>query len=300
MSALAAAEAALPSPPTASPVYLLYTDETNTEPEGDSEFFIYGGVLLQVGQLRSVHNAVRDIRVSHGFAPTDVFKFHSRSRPQSVSQDQHLAAKSELLAACAECGVRFVACAILHSIATHPDKRWANQADMVLLAFDSVLNEEGATGIVVVDRTTDGFDYLREKFQKGIVYSKSGGTYRMSDRMNLFAQGCIGSSHLASVVDIVLGAFRYCVNDREGKAATKAMLPAVLRLMPFRTWKGKTIYLDYGLLLRPRRVIVPSYKAKYDELVGRLNAAMAAVGGEASTFMSWEQVYQEMARAENG
>jgi hypothetical protein len=286
-----------PPAPPARPVYLLYTDETNVEPDHGSEFFIYGGVILPAGQLSALHDAVATIRADHGFAPTDLFKFHTRSRPESVTQEQHAAAKSEVLARSADLGVRFVACVILHSVAVDRFRRWAYQADMVLLAFDSVLHSEGATGIVVLDRTGEGFDYLREKFQRGIVY-KSGGVYSVSSRINLFAEGCIGSSHVASVVDIVLGAFRYCVNDREGRSATEAMLPAVLRLMPYKVWQGRTIYLDYGLLLRPRQVLIPEYRAKYEALIARLDAVMAAVGGSSSTFVSWAQVYEEMTRAE--
>jgi hypothetical protein len=261
------------------PTYLLYTDETNVEPDQEAEFFIYGGVYFPVERLADLHERIESIRHDAGFLPGDDFKFNTRSRPATVSIADHTNAKNQVLLACADLDVRFVACVILHSISTERTRRWSYQADMVLLAFDTVLHNEAATGLVVFDRADGGFDFAREKFERGVHYEHTGGTYTLRRKAHLFAQGGIGSSHVASVVDIVLGAFRYCINDVAGSPATRAMLPAVMRLMAHRTFRERPIYLDYGLLLRPKRVYTPAYKARYSALKDRLDAVMVEVSG---------------------
>jgi hypothetical protein len=45
------------------------------------------------------------------------------------------------------------------------------------------------------------------------------------ERILGLGHGCDGSSHLCSVADVLLGAFRYCVNDPENEEAAKAMFP---------------------------------------------------------------------------
>lgn len=113
----------------------------------------------------------------------------------------------------------------------------------------------------------------------------------------LFGQGCIGSSHIASVVDIVIGCFRYCVNDQRGSDATAAMLPAVMRLMHHRDFLGRRVILGSGLLLRPRHVKVQAYCDRYDALVKKLDDALEAATGDRALW-SLEDVVREMKEAD--
>jgi hypothetical protein len=67
------------------------------------------------------------------------------------------------------------------------------------------------------------YDYLKEKFQVGMT--RNGKTMGRYDRILGFAHGADGTSHLCSVCDILLGAFRYCVNDPTNENAAIAMFP---------------------------------------------------------------------------
>jgi hypothetical protein len=85
-------------------------------------------------------------------------------------------------------------------------------------------------------------------------------------RVLLLGETSQQESFLASVVDIVLGSFRYCVNERRNERATRAMLPVVARMLWNRR-EGDTAYVrEYGLLFRPKSVDVPAYQQEYDEL----------------------------------
>ena len=277
------------------PTYILYTDESNND--GTKDFFILGGVFFPVDQLTAIHSLVVACRYDNGFQPEDDFKFNTHSRPDHVSQEQHLAAKAQLLVGLAALDLRFMVVAALRDIAADPRQRWEFQGNSLLLTFDKFCAQRKSNGIVIFDRTSEGFDYAREKFKTGVKY-KSGGQFDFSERLNLFAQSCIGASHIGSVVDVVLGAFRFCVNDVTGAAkGTTAMLPAVLSLMYFREFKGRPVILDYGFMLRPQHVVMAAYKAKYEELTERLNRVMVTLTGSKALY-TFLQVADDMRATE--
>ena len=96
------------------------------------------------------------------------------------------------------------------------------------------------------------------------------------DRILGFSQAADGSSHLCSVADILLGAFRYCVNEPDNEDAGKAMFPALMKMM----WKpergGKADVNDCGLVLRPVKIQEPKHQAEYDSLTQRLQEYLEA------------------------
>jgi hypothetical protein len=86
-------------------------------------------------------------------------------------------------------------------------------------------------------------------------------------RIVLYASSCDGASHAASAADIVLGAFRYCVNERTRLEVPATLLPK-LGLMMWHRREGNVLYVrDLGLHFRPREVMNPDYQRDYDELV---------------------------------
>jgi len=256
------------------------TDETNVRPSRRGRFFIYGGVFFPSDAAPSLHAGVARIREHHGFGPGDEFKFDSRSRPSHVSPQRFAQAKREALGLCAENEVKFIAYAVLHAIARERDiselVSWG--ADHVVGKFNHFLSLEDAKGICVVDRLPfqKGFDYLREQFQSGLTFCEDGEeeiTVPLSNVM-LFSTTCIGASHLSSIIDIVLGCFRYCVNERQKTQILKEIYPQVAKLMWHRQ-VGSTIYFrEYGLVLRPKEVKVLEYKDQYDDLVEHLQSLL--------------------------
>jgi hypothetical protein len=232
--------------------YILYADETNAEPGERVEFFIYGGVWLPVERLPDLDKAIADIRSDTGYSPGDFLKFDTHSRPKQVGREQQTAAKEAVLQACFDVGVRFSAVVVLHGIAQDPEWRWAVQADDLLQAFDKFLARHEGVGVVVMDRKDKIHDYLIEKGQRGYVKRKTDESTPFK-HIHSFSSGAIGASHLASVADVVLGSFRYCVNDVNETPASQKMLPAVVRLMwHFRLPRSGEVHLGArGLLLRP-------------------------------------------------
>mgnify|MGYP001603206557 CR=1 FL=1 len=75
-------------------------------------------------------------------------------------------------------------------------------------------------------------------------------------------------------MDIVLGAFRFCINNPKNTTAAAEMMPAVTRLI-WHERAGESIYaFERGLLFRPKVVKIPAYKSEYDALLARINALL--------------------------
>lgn len=252
--------------------YLLFTDETNQRPAQEAKFFIYGGVFFPTDKLKEIHNLVEGARLLNNFRPEDEFKFETHSRPDHVTINQHRAAKKRVLEGCMSLGVKFVACLVLHNIAAkHSDDiliRWG--ANEVFCAFERFLQEEDATGICIADRLPfkASFQYLQKKFQVGLTFPWE--RNRKLERIHLFGFSCIGASHACSAIDIILGAFRYCVNRREGAQAARNMLPNIVNMMWHKRENNRVEIKEYGLLYRPKNIRVNEYKEKYNELTQHL------------------------------
>lgn len=248
--------------------YLLFTDETNLQPAQDSKFFIYGGVFFPTNILGEIHNLVESARIYNNFVPEDEFKFDTRSRPAHVEINQHRAAKNAVLNGCMNLGVKFVACLVLHSIASRHTLEtlisWG--ANSVFCAFDRFLQEENTNGIAIADRLPfrGNFRFLQEKFQMGLTFPW--GTNRRLENIHLYGFSCIGTSHASSAIDIILGAFRYCVNERDRHQKARNMLPNIVRMMWHKRDNSDVQIKDYGLLYRPKKVRVDEYRRQYNEL----------------------------------
>lgn len=252
--------------------YLLFTDETNQRPAQDAKFFIYGGVFFPTNKLREVHNLVEAARLSNNFRPEDEFKFDTRSRPDHVTPNQHKTAKRAVLEGCMRVGVKFVACLVLHDIASRHTLKtlisWG--ANSVFYAFERFLEEEDTIGIAVVDRLPfkGDFQYLQKKFQVGLTFPW--GRNRRLERIHLYGFSCVGTSHACSAIDIILGAFRYCVNKRDRVQAARNMLPRIVNMMWHKRENNRVKIDEYGLLFRPKTIRVEVYKGEYNELTQHL------------------------------
>lgn len=248
--------------------YLLFTDETNRSPVQNATFFIYGGVFFPTDKLKELNNLVEEARLNNNYGPKDEFKFETNSRPEHVTREQHTAAKNTVINGCIRLGVKFVACLVLHNIAsTRSDDmliHWG--ANSVFCSFERFLQEEDSTGICIVDRLpfNSSFQYLKEKFQAGLTFPYGGN--KKLEHIHIFAFSCIGASHACSAIDIVLGAFRYCINERERLQVARRLLPKIIKMMWHKRRNDRVIIKEYGLLIRPKEVKVEEYKRKYDEL----------------------------------
>lgn len=263
-------------------MYVLLTDETNQQPDTNVHFFIYGGIYLHVEVLGPLHDLVERARSNAQFLRGDELKFDTRSRPQRVTSEAHTEAKRMVLEGCAQLGVRFLASVVLHDIATNltPARRIDHGANTVIAAFHQFLQRKGTDGLCVMDRLpSDPYPYLRNKFEVGLTLD-NGGPLPLRDRIRLFAFSCSGASHAFSAADIVLGAFRYCVNVRERRPACEAMWPHIAKMTERVAAGGATDAQDSGLLFRPMTIKSDRYRAEYEGLSTHLDGLLNAAKGE--------------------
>ena len=258
--------------------YVLLTDETNQQPSERARFFIYGGVFFPAAAMPDLHDLVQAARTEAGYRRADEFKFDTRSRPEHVSRQQHTAAKRRVLEGCADADLRFIAYLVLHDIARNRslEEHVRFGVNTVLSTFQKFLSQEHESGICLVDRLPyrHGHQSLGEIFQQGLQMPNN--RRYVLDRVLLLGETTQQESFLGSIVDIVLGSFRYCVNDSRNGRATRDMLPPVARMMWSRQ-VGDTAYVrEYGLLFRPKDVAVPAYQREYEELTQRFLEVLQA------------------------
>ena len=80
---------------------------------------------------------------------------------------------------------------------------------------------------------------------------------------------------MCSVADVMLGAFRYCVNEAENKEAGKAMFPTLMGMMWKHKLNGKTYVNEHGLAFRPAKITNRNHQDEYDALVERLQSYLS-------------------------
>jgi len=252
-------------------MHVLLTDETNLPTDAQAKFFAYGGLFFDLDKLPELDAAVDKIRQETGYQPGDELKFETNARPKYVSIEQARVAKEQVVQACVDIGATFVVQVVLNQLAANKshDDLIRFGANEVIAAFNMWLRQHGKHGIVVVDRLASvaEYQYLISKFCTGLEL-QAGKTMKL-ERIKLFASTCINASHASSAMDIVLGSFRYCINQPKNVPAAKQMMAQVVRLI-WHERKGKTIEA-YGYMPRPENVRVDSYRKEYDALLAWIN-----------------------------
>lgn len=254
-------------------MFLMFGDEADAEQVKGKQFFVYGAVFIPTNTIAALHTEVEKARRSAGFADNDSLKSASRSRPKHISSDVHRQLKADVMKAALEIGnVRFCAQVTLHELARNQkhDDLVLFGANTILGKFNAFLEENRSVGYCLLDRipVENPYRYLREKFQTGLTFP-DGKTIRLSRILGL-AHTVDGSSHMCSIADVVLGAFRYCVNEPENEEAGKAMFPTLMRMMWKREQGGRAYVNDCGLVFRPANIREEKHRAEYEGLQARL------------------------------
>jgi len=255
-------------------MFLLFGDEADSDRGRGQKFFVYGAVFAPTNSLQALHAEVEKARADTGLKTTDSLKFASRTKPQSMSADAHRGLKKEVMRLAREVGnVKFCAYVMLHELARNQEQNELVQwgANSVLGKFNEFLEESKSHGYALLDRmpVDNPYAYLKEKFQTGNSFKDK--QIRL-DRILGFGHVCDGSSHMSSVADVMLGAFRYCVNEPDNVEAGKEMFPVLMSMMWKRERGGKIYVNNCGLLLRPLKIDVAKHQAEYDILLSRLQS----------------------------
>jgi hypothetical protein len=255
-------------------MYLFVGDETNREASRDAIFFVYGGIFLPIQELPALTKKIHEIRCEAGYTAKDELKADSHSRPSQVTNGRFIAAKEQVIDACIEHKCRFIVNITPHELIKNQnaEKYVPMAANMVVGGFNLFLRQETTEhGICVIDRFEDRsmFAYLKEKSQYGLCLPNR--TVAL-DRIDLFCATVSGAGHINSAADIILGSFRYAINNPRNRNAASKMIKKVFSLI----WKdagGQPIKLgNKGLLYRPKYENLGSLKKLFDDLIIHINS----------------------------
>jgi hypothetical protein len=259
-------------------MHFMFGDEADREQGRGQKFFVYGAIFISADKISALHVEVEKARKAAGLDNTDSLKFASGTRPKGMTFKGHRDLKKTVMLLAREIGdVTFCAQVTLHELAQSRDHDdlvlWG--ANTVLSKFNMFLEEHESHGFAVLDRipVEHPYRYLKEKFQVGLKFPLKP-SIRL-DRVLGFAHAVDGSSHMCSVADVMLGAFRYCVNEPNKEEAGKAMFPTLMSMMWKRERGGKTYVNNCGLVFRPASVTAPTHQAEYKALAERLQGYLA-------------------------
>lgn len=254
-------------------MHLFYSDESNLD--AASEFFVYGGLAVPSDHAAGLSAAIETARVKAGISPGDLLKFNPR--PPNLTHEAFTSLKEACIRATTEHGCVLLVSVLLHKIAKTPEEARRFEINRCLYFFDCLLNRRSDYGLVLVDRFSDSqIDaQLRERFAIGVKGLPYTDPYRL-ERILGFHYSCIGQSHFATLIDIVLGSFRYAVNvfskgGGEKAKATAATLLAMLKPLFLEDSAGSVSPIS--LHFAPDSVRVPKYRERYEALRAYFKAA---------------------------
>jgi hypothetical protein len=255
-------------------MYLLFTDETNQQPSDSISFFIYGGIVIKDEALIPISDGIDSIRVKYGFSKSDDFKFDTRTRPENITIDSFSKAKCELVELCIKNKVCFITYVIHHEIQKNQelDQKLEWAADYVIGRFNIFLEEHNDYGLCIIDNlpTKSQYKYLSRKF---VIGNNVEGCIKPLNKIKLFATTCSNASNYSSAMDIILGCFRYCINDPKNISIAKTMMNNVVGMMWGKHENGVHSVIKRGLIFRPEIDDIKSsrLKTEYQALLSRLN-----------------------------
>lgn len=192
------------------PMYLLYCDESNLEPR-DNDFFVYGGLVIGGEQAHSLSDRIDTIRRTARIPRDFLLKFNPG--PANLDHAEFINVKQQVIEAAIEHGCIFLTSMILHNIATSPAEARRNEINRICYHYNALLHRAETHGLVLIDRFEDRQidQHLREKFSTGVTGLPFSPELRLK-RIVGFHYSAIGQSHFSSIIDIVLGSFRFAIN----------------------------------------------------------------------------------------
>jgi hypothetical protein len=247
-------------------MYLLYADESNLDPK-TCDFFTYAGVIIPPKTASKLSEDIDALRLEYKYGPDDLLKFNTRERPKHITPDEHRDIKKKVMEACARNGVKFISSVILHKIATSPDDARFKEINRVCYHFNCYLQGVAGDGIVLIDSFQDNklARFIRQKFSVGLVGMPFSPKMRL-DRLLGFHLASIGTSNFCSVVDVVIGALRFCINARThpDQQATAKQLFEQLGQLAIRDSRGRVE--EIGFFYSPKCIKAPVYLTVYQKL----------------------------------
>jgi hypothetical protein len=249
-------------------VNIFIADETNNEPSDQVKFFLYGGIIANTTNIQRIVGSIRQLRAEFGVADNEKLKFNIRSCPSNLSRDQHTQIKSRILDIAVENDVKVIINCVLHSIARSSSKNELVEktSATTFRRFNDYCVETQIPGIVMADQwpVDNGFGFLESCINGGISY-RDGETAQLP-MIHAFSQVSDNSTPLMSVADVVLGSFRWCINNQDKTHVNSLLMPKIAGLMWYSGEPTNRIIKKKGLNFSPREVQVQQYRDEYIEL----------------------------------
>lgn len=252
--------------------YILFADEGNPEQTDPNKFFIYGGVFFPTTSIVNINAEIEALRNQFGLEVAEPLKFASKEKPKTLGIAEHTEMKGRVYEIATRNGVEFSGYAILHAIASTKDNQTLIEygANILLAKFNQFLGERAAKGWANFDRlnTATPYRYLQTKFENRVA--RDGSPVTLENILG-YSFTCDGASHLSSVADIIVGGFRYVINEPNRDIAGRSIMRSIAPLMWHRVdERGVRQVYTRGLVLRPREVKSSAYQADYEEIKTRL------------------------------
>ncbi len=253
-------------------VRYFFIDETNNT-ESHGEFFIVGGLILDDVQMVELSRRISVIREKYGYLPEHSLKFDTNSKPDHLGTEEFIEVKREIIAEMIDVGVRMIVYAILNKIVDEENReKYALHA--LLHQFDSkYLVTVQDYGVVYVDRFGQNkvFDILKSIFSQGV--DTPSGVKKMPERIVHYSVTADKLSHLNSLLDIALGAFRVCVNSfSTGRNSTaEIIMPQVSKLIWHEHQGDLRVFADFGFMLYPKQIKSDSFRQRGIDLRQKLS-----------------------------
>lgn len=254
-------------------MHLLYCDESNLESR-PGDFFVYGGLAFPAETTLALSREIDNLRADAQVPQSFQLKFNPG--PENVTHQQFVALKQSILEAAVRAGVKLKTSFILHDVATSPNEARRNEINRICFHFNGQLHRDDSQGLVLIDRFDDQQidDHLRQKFSIGLTGMPYGNPLRL-DRIVGFHYSAIGQSHFPSVVDIILGSVRFCINvHTRGQEQFQETARTILGLIaPFYRTNQNGGIAETELFFSPKVVRAAVYRERYESLKNFLSQA---------------------------
>jgi len=251
-------------------MYLLLADETNRNPSDRVNYFIYGGIVVPSSALHEIHQYFEELRGRHGITSGWDLKFDTAYRPATINAERFAELKSEILQSAPGWNVKFLAYIIHHGIVDTRLKReraFRGAMNTLLYNFNAFLARERTHGMFIVDRF-DGagcLDLLKSIFTHGLDLPAKNAR-RAINRICLMSASCLGAGHLMSLLDVVIGAFRFCINATRDRLEVARLLYRMVHPLLLASPSNPARIEEWGLFIRPQDVRAPYLVSEYRAL----------------------------------
>ncbi|MCK0095498.1 hypothetical protein MWU60_07935 [Yoonia sp. F2084L] len=253
----------------------IYCDETNMETR-DGDFLIYGGLTVDDDKFQSLNDKIWLIREKYKIDRSEKLKFNPG--PKHLLHQEFIGLKSELIEAACDHACQFLVYHVLHDLVTDADLGRRNGINEICLNFSYLLKAADTCGMVLLDRFNDLGNkidgHLTEKFSIGLTGLPHSEQFRL-DRVVGLHYSAIGQSHMPSLIDIILGSYRFalnshCRNEAKHHVSAGKILKSLRPLFPSdRAGAGiPRISISFS----PLDIRVPPFKVKYTNAIDFLRS----------------------------